>query len=68
MRQHSPSVSTSVINSIFTETNETTSATSRSSPSSISPPTKAVDELRRRLDRNGYVLQPFITVDHSSPF
>lgn len=34
--------------------------------SSISSPTKAIDELRQRLDHNGYVLQSLITVDDAS--
>ncbi|KAL4002105.1 Ankyrin repeats (3 copies) family protein [Acanthocheilonema viteae] len=41
----------------------TSSSSTSSVLSSISTPTKAIDELRQRLDRNGYVLQPLVTVD-----
>ncbi|MCP9258811.1 Serine/threonine-protein kinase TNNI3K [Dirofilaria immitis] len=51
-----------------TATNGITSSSSASSIlSSISSPAKPIDELRQRLDCNGYVLQPIITIDNTSP-
>ncbi|VDK70940.1 unnamed protein product [Onchocerca ochengi] len=40
------------------------SSSTSSISSSISSSAKPIDELRQRLDRNGYVLQPVITVDN----
>ncbi|EFO20785.2 TKL/MLK/HH498 protein kinase [Loa loa] len=54
--------------STFSNSNNGIASSSSTSSilSSISSSTKAVDELRQRLDRNGYVLQPIITVDNAS--
>nr|CDQ04713.1 Bm2331, isoform e [Brugia malayi] len=59
--QHSSAITFSTSSSGIVSSSSTSSILS-----SLSTSTKTIDELRQRLDRNGYVLQPVIAVDNTS--
>lgn len=59
--QHSSAITFSTSSSGIVSSSSTSSILS-----SLSTSTKTIDELRQRLDRNGYVLQPVIAVDNIS--